>query len=333
MCKDCIQRESFNEKTHDIDIDAFKKVLRQIDKPFIESVFQSSINQYNDTYSGKRVPIDNRKIIIAYYFKNINTLRQYRTLDWEQGIEWENRTSKFTNKQTGITEEKYVHQNKSQDQVYTLNEDEDFEVTKDIIRLFGAGYKKSEYKAMWDKYDFLKKSYPDFTSLHIEALVTYVRFKVKEEMATAQGNAIDAEKWNNAATKAAEKAKINPNQLSKSDLQGGLNSFSELSLMVEQAVDVIPILPRFKFRPNDAIDFNIWCLINYLRELEGKERCNYEDVYKFYDERKKEYIAQYGDPYGIFSEDTTENNRETIKKFIALPKDYDEDNIVGDEDE
>ena len=107
-------------------------------------------------------------------------------------------------------------------------------------------------------------------------------------------------------------------------MQGGLNSFSELLMAVEQTVDVIPILPRFKFRPNDAIDFNIWCIINYLRDLEGKPLCSYEDIYKFYDQRKAEYIEQYGDPYGIFSGDPTEANRESVKKFITLPKDYED---------
>ena len=269
MCKDCIQNNSFNNETNDIDIESFKTILRQIDKPYIETIFQSSINQYNATYEGKNVPLDNRKIIIAYYFKNINTLRQYRTLDWNQGIEWEKRIMKLSkNSKPSKIEDKYtsksvdgdtnISNDTEEEKVYTLGDDDSFKVTDDIIRLFGGGYHKSDYKAMWDKYDFLSKNYPDLTNLHTEALVTYVRFKVKEEQATAQGDSINAEKWNNAATKAAEKAKINPNQLSQSDLQGGLNSFSELSLMVEQAVDIIPILPRFKFRPNDAIDFNVW---------------------------------------------------------------------------
>ena len=34
------------------------------------------------------------------------------------------------------------------------------------------------------------------------------------------------------------------------------------------------------------------------------------------------YIAQYGDPYGIFAEDTAKKNRDSVKKFIKLPNDY-----------
>ena len=104
---------------------------------------------------------------------------------------------------------------------------------------------------------------------------------------------------------------------------------SELTKSLEQAVDVIKILPRFKYRPNDAVDFNIWCYVNYERRLNGQPEVTYEDVYKFYDEKKKQYIEQNGDPYGIFSNDTTERNRDTVKTFIKLPDDYDD---LGGED-
>jgi hypothetical protein len=322
MCKTCIFEKCFNENINDIDVEMLKNILRQIDRPFIESVFQSSINQYNDLYEGKNVNPKNRTKIIGYYFKNIQTLRQYCTLDWNGGIEWNNRI--ISKNKDSTVEEKYTTKNSKDEEIYVLDDAADFVVTKDIIQLFGEGYKKFEYKAMWEKYDFLKKSCPVITNLHVEALVTYVRFKVKEEMATAQGNAIDAEKWNTAATKAADKAKINPSQLSQSDLQGGLNSFSEIFKAVEQAVDFIPILPRFRFRPNDALDFNIWCYINYIRDLEGKPLCEYEDVYGFYDKRKQEYLEQYGDPYDIFKDDPTVDNREKINKFISLPRDYED---------
>ena len=203
----------------------------------------------------------------------------------------------------------------------------DFEVTDDIKSLFGYGYSDIEYKKMYDKYEKLKLNYTLQTNLHQEALATYVRFKVKEEDATAAGNVDEAKKWYDAAQNAAEKAKLTPRQLTQADLQGGINSFSEIFKAVEQAVDVIPILPKFKFRPNDALDFNIWCYINYARDLQGLPQCSYEDVYKFYDKKKVEYLEQYGDPYGIFNDEPTEKNRENVKKFITLPKDYED----GDE--
>ena len=162
----------------------------------------------------------------------------------------------------------------------------------------------------------LKNNYKEKTNLHTEALLNYIRYRVKEEIATAKGDVKEAKEWGELANKAATSAKINPSQLSKADLSDGLSTFSELSQAVEKEVDIIPILPRFKYRPNDALDFNIWCYVNYIRDLGGLPPCNYEDVYSFYDRRKEDYIKQYGDPYGIFTDDTSEKNRDKIKIFI-----------------
>lgn len=323
FCKECIQNLCFDSESGRINIEKFKDILRQIDKPFIDSVLQSSINQYNKT-CGYKPSKENRKSIIGMYFKNIGTMSQYKHLTWIDGV---GSVKKEAPKQSvdKTSTEIYCVEDPSSlgERIYSAENLDDFEVTPEMINLFGSGYFKSEYKAMWDKYEFLRSSYPDVTNLHVEALVTYVKFKVKEEQATAQGNVSVAEKWYQQAIKAAEKAKINPNQLSQSDLQGGLNSFSELFMAVEQADDLFSILPRFKQRPNDSIDFNIWCYVNYIRDMEGKPACSYEDVYKFYDEKKKEYIAQHGDPYGIFTDDNSEANREAVKRFITLPSDYD----------
>lgn len=327
MCITCIKERCYNQETDSIDFSTFKDILRTIDKPYIEKVVNNSVKRYNDTFEGKPVESGNKMKIIGYYFSSIQALPQYKFLDWKQGVDLNIKLqSVSTDGIVQICEEKYDPQiNAHQDETYYLPLDSEFVVTQEMINLFGQGYKKTDYKAMWDKYQFLKKGYPDITTLHTEALVTYVRFKVREEQAVLSGMVAEAEKWSNAARNAADRAKINPSQLSQSDLQGGINSFSELFMSIEQVVDVIPILPQFKYRPNDAIDFIIWCLINYLRDLEGKQLCSYEDVYKFYDKRKSDYITQYGDPYGIFTDDPTETNRDSVKKFIMLPKDQDDD--------
>lgn len=311
MCKDCVKNACYNEETDDVDVEKLKNLLRQLDRPFILEYYDAAVSQYDKLYSGKRVSKRSRLEIVGYYFKNIQSLKQLKTLTWEDGF-------KYTSQNPEVIQSD--RRTEDDEIVYNFTE-EDFTVTHEIIRLFGEGYSKKEYKAMKTKYDFLKQNYPSITNLHVEALVNYVRLKVKAELATARGSISEAKSWDELATKAAEKAKINPSQLSQKDLQGGFNSFSETFQAVEQAVDVIPILPQFKYRPNDAPDFIIWCFINYLRRLEGKPDCSYEDVYHFYDERKDEYIKQYGDPYGIFTEDPTEKNREKIKQFIDIPND------------
>lgn len=316
ICKTCVKNGSYN-LDGSLNTELFKQKLMLMDKPYVPQALESAINEVNKSIKlGK-----GRTDVIGCYFKNVSTLPQYSKLSFLESINLISQGKEITDAVT-TTEKK----TKAKEEVY-IRQVDDFVVTNEMIDLFGEGYTKTEYRLMTKKFEKLKQTYVIQTNLHEEALATYVRFKVKEEQATSMGDVGSAEKWNRAAQEAADKAKLSPKQLTKSDLQGGLNSFSELLMAVEQAVDVIPILPSFKFRPNDAIDFNIWCIINYLRDLEGKPLCEYEDVYKFYDERKKAYVEQYGDPYGIFANDTTEDNREAIKRFIKLPKDY------GDDDE
>ncbi len=296
FCKHCIQDMCLDNKGR-LQIELVKDMLKAIDRPFIYDLYMTSLK------SSKVNPV-------GTYMKNI-AMKDCRDKTWEDSF-FENGTSvEVTNK---------IAQGKMYITPKIL------EVTEDMVNMFGSGYTDEEYVAMQKKYLFLKNNYQDITNLHVEALVTYIRFKVKEEMLTASGKVTEAEKWAKLAASAATSAKINPSQLSKSDLTGGLNSFGELIKAVEAAVDIIPILPQFKFRPNDALDFVIWCYVNYGRDLRGLPKCEYADVYKFYDRKKAEYLEQYGDPYNIFAEDTTLLNRDIISKFVIDPKE-----VLGDD--
>lgn len=328
FCKDCTIKACLDDQGH-VDVEKLDAVLQQMNRPFLSTVLDAAVSEHQNKYLHDEEKGNYHGPVVQLYMKNIGSLPQYSRLTYNQGIAAERIKSAGTDKKAAEVQEvtQYKNLSASESPVYLedFDDEDDFELTKEIVRKFGQGYTKSEYKAMVEKYDFLSQSYPDLTNLHTEALVTYIRYKVKEEFATSAGRVDEAEKWAALATKAADKAKINPSQLSQSDLQGGLNSFSELMMAIEQTVDIIPILPQFKFRPNDAVDFTIWCYVNYIRKAEGKPLCDYEDIYHFYDERKAEYIAQYGDPMGIFKDDPTEKNRDNVKRFITLPKDYSED--------
>lgn len=203
------------------------------------------------------------------------------------------------------------------------------EVTAEMRRFFGEEFSPKELIAMQQKYDFLKTDYDETTSMHVESLKNYVRLKVKEEFAIASDQVDEAKKWSSMATSAATACGINPSQLKKADLIGGISTFGELTQIIEEnANGVIPLMPSFQWRPDDALDFLLFSYINYARHLEGKELCKYEDVYKFYDERKQDYIKKTGDPYDIFKNDPSESNRERIKEFIKMPVDA-SDNQIG----
>lgn len=328
VCIVCVKNYIVNDDGT-ISKDKMKTMLQRLDKPLYWDSLDSAYMQYRKehSYLSDDEVAKNGKDIIGLYFKNI-MLRQDRDKSFEDSEKDGFMHQNSNRPRDNIKKiEKMYKNNPCISHIKSEFDIGDFLVTDDIKSLFGYGYDDIEYKKMYDKYEKLKLNYSLQTNLHQEALATYVRFKVKEEDATAAGNVDEAKKWYDAAQNAAEKAKLTPKQLTQADLQGGINSFSEIFKAVEQSVEVIPILPQFKFRPNDALDFNIWCYINYARDLQGLPQCEYEDVYRFYDKKKKEYLEQYGDTYGIFDDEPTEKNRENVKKFITLPNDYEE----GDE--
>lgn len=327
-CKSCILKYSLLE-TGEIDEEKFKSVLQQIGKPYYKDLVSVAVNQYKKEHSF--IPDEEVKYhgkeIIGIYFTKQNSLRQYQSKSYidsekdgfvrKQGVQASDVAINTAIKQT------YEDRHKA--------DIGDFKVTEDIKELFGDGYTTVEYKKMYEKYEKLKLNYTLQTNLHQEALATYVRFKVKEETATAEGNVDEAKKWYDAAQNAAASGKLTPKALTAADLQKGMNSVSELIKAVEQATDVIKILPQFKYRPNDSPDFTIMCYVNYERDLNGQPQVPYEDIYSFYDKKKKEYIEQNGDPYGIFDNDPSERNRDTVKTFLKMPDDYEE--LAGGDDE
>ena len=329
ICKDCFIKNSIDEETGEIDEIKFKNMLRRTDFPYYRDNLQSATLQFKKEHGY----IEENDVkyhgadIIKLYMKNVCSLRQLSTKRFEDSekdgfIQKRSTVLKSADDNIKMLNNDVVEKQKKNKKHYS--DASDFNVTDEIKDLFGDGYTTSEYKKMYDKYEKLKLNYTLQTNLHQESLATYVRFKVKEEIATSEGKVDEAKKWYDAAQNAAASGKLTPKALSAADLQQGMNSVSELIKAVEQATDVIKILPQFKYRPNDSVDFTIMCYINYERKLNGQPEVPYEDIYAFYDKKKQEYINQNGDPYGIFINDPTVKNRDTVKTFLKMPDDYEE---------
>jgi hypothetical protein len=287
-CKDCMNQYYIDQytKTNGNTSLAIYKTCRKFDYPFISEKLDHALNQLKELEGS-------REKVFQIYMTKLFSMK-FKLGD---PICFEHGETEFR--------EVYIPEGTT---------------SEELEQKWGLGFKPYEYDAFEKKYKFLTNNYPEKTSLHTEALYRYIRFSCKAELAMADNNSKEAKEWDTMASKAASDAKINPKQLTQADLQGGLTCFSEVSQMAEQVVDIIEILPQFKYRPIDAVDFIMWCYINYERDAQGLPQVSYRDVWSFYDKKKKEYLDQYGDPYGIFTNDPTEDNRPNIEKFITLPK-------------
>jgi len=251
-CKQCLKQMIIDENNN-VQLDLIKRMLQIIDRPFMWDIWITSNNEEGDS--------------LGVYMKNL-ALTQNRYLTWKDSV---------FDPQT-VTQMNYNS---------TLKQSE-FLLTDEIIDKWGAGYKKDEYQAFERKYHLLKNNYPEKTAMHTEALLNYIRYRVKEELATASGQVKEAKEWGGLAKDAATAAKINPSQLSAADLTDGLSGFGQLVRAVEQVVDIVEILPKFKQKPQDNVDFTLWCYINYVRGLKGLGDCEYKDIYGFYKQKRKD---------------------------------------------
>ena len=260
-CKKCCINKGLNQNGQ-VDLEKFKEMLMQVDRPFLYQTFYDNVKKYEKIETA-----------IGFYFKDLGMV-QNRKLRYKDSI----------------FEVKNDSDIGDLDEVY-IGEIADFSNSerRNLIDKWGIGYSDDELYSFEKKYDLLKNNYPEKTAMHTEALFTYIRYRVKEELATAKGDVGEAQKWGTLADKASERAKINPSQLSKADLSNGLNGFGEMARAVEKAVDIIEILPKFKEKPQDKVDFTLWCYINYVRRLKNLPDAEYKDIYNFYEERKKEY--------------------------------------------
>ncbi|WP_079709851.1 hypothetical protein [Paraliobacillus ryukyuensis] len=266
VCKDCVF--SMVDET---DIRSVQDMLRMIDKPFYHSLWESSIEESSKT----------GRSLFGTYMKNV-VMGQYKGDTWNDSdfndIPTDNKNGEYDSTN---------HPNSSD-----FNRDY-------LMNKWGFGYTDEEYDYFERKYNILKNNYQEKTSMHTEALLTYIRYRVKEEIATAHGDNKAAKDWGTLASNAADKAKINPSQLSQADLSDGLDTFGQLIRAVETSEDIIPILPQFKQKAHDKVDFALWCYVNYIRDMQGKDLADYQDIYAFYEDRKKEYEEEFDFSQGV----------------------------------
>lgn len=220
--------------------------------------------------------------------------------------EFKNKNSKKTTTKKETIETPIENNNLSVE-AEIANEKTDREEFRDkCVDIFGAGYSDNEYNELYRLFNKLANNYPLRTSFHIEALATYVKYAYRRNVAIAEGDAESAKLWGSLAKDQADKAKINPNQLSAADLSDGMTSFSQLSQVVEKAQDIIPLLPQFREEPKDRVDYTLWEYINYTMHLLGKPSIPYSDIYKFLDTRyeslKKRYKFMKKEDDGNFDE-------------------------------
>ena len=164
----------------------------------------------------------------------------------------------------------------------------------DLKNKWGAGFTSDEYARMEKLFDELAKFKSKKNVIQTNALIEYVRLKIKLDDAVGKGDLKEIEKWQKLTDSAAKNAGVRLDQLTAEDMGEGIDSWTTLVELVEEYDSVIPIMPKVKKMPYDDIDFIIWEVVNYCRRLMELPEVEYKDVWNYIDERFLEEMKRRG---------------------------------------
>lgn len=265
ICKKCVAKMiDYNN------IDTIYTVMQTLDIPFFYNRWEEAVKNKPDNPFGS-------------YIRQANS-----GINEFEGARWKDSVFKANENQ--------INKNISEISASTnMIDGQELERLKDK---FGYGYPDEEYLLFEKKYDELRPSFLLPTTMHEECLREYCIDKVKESLAKAKGDFKEAKEWASMAKEQANSGRLNPSQMSKSDLTGGLDTFGQMSRMVEQTPEgeFMNILPIFLQKPKDRVDITLWLYVNYIRDLKGLEECDYKEIWEFYNKRVAEYEKKMTDP-------------------------------------
>lgn len=302
ICRDCLGRIAKNGDKEEI-----FKILKDMGIPYVDSVWEDCVKS-----GGKNLFLNYVKQMTSELYKDLP----------EKSDEELEEIKKRNERKERIVIIDDSSQKKENSNLSAKNKKKKQHSLRDLKNYWGVE-NEEELTLMQDLFDSATENIQNLDSNREELIKVAIMYRAKEILSLRKGNVDNIKKWSDLASKAYMNAKLNATQVDE-DVLKGVSSFSEMSKLMESTYDVIHILPRFMYQPNDAVDFILWQYINYVRGLQGKDDCRYEDIWNFYDLKKKQYIESTGDPYKIFETDPTNMNRSLIQKF--LEDTYDKEN-------
>lgn len=232
VCKKCI-----SEQIDEEDISSVRRILRQIDKPFIYSLWESALRSDKDTFGS--------------YMKMINSLPQYKEMTYDDSTE-----------QSVIDDSNNFSDDEDIDEIDI--DDETIKVTNEVKYRFGLGYKNEEYIKMEKFYRDMRDTHTITTPQHIEMLVEICKVNIEKDRALKDRNVGDYKKLSDAFKVLIADAGFRPADKVSGNEAVGIRTFSQIFEEIEKDgfIEPAPIEVH-----EDVLDRTIMYLSNYTRRL------------------------------------------------------------------
>jgi hypothetical protein len=200
VCKTCFL-EYVNE-----DVDKLKEALRMIDRPFSTEILKSSQEEAES----------NGKSLVGMVMKNLG-LRQNRTLTWAD--------SEFKGH---VSHQEVNYESDLEDEV------EDVVVDKEMIKMWGRGYKKSEYEYLSNFYDEYRHSYATDTPVQINLYKNIAKVHLQAEKELSDGQTKTFKELMELSSKLHNDGNIKPIQSTGANDDRGLSAYGLWIKTIEQ---------------------------------------------------------------------------------------------------
>jgi hypothetical protein len=228
LCKKCIQDE-----INVADINTVKKMLRQIDKPFIAIEWQKCLE------SGKEP--------FGWYLRQISSLHQYKGMGYEDSIDGK------------VDAYGYKLQND------LLTEDDIFEKpTIEIIRKWGTGYSNKEYYELESTWKEMSDANDISTPQHRKQLIYYCKIAILLDRAIDEGDPQKIERLNKQFLEIQKNSGFRPIDRKNGSESSGIRSFGVIFEEVERDGFIEPWDIEVT---QDIVDKTILYMANYTRKL------------------------------------------------------------------
>ena len=256
ICSDCVR------KIVDVNsLDSVIDFLRQIDKPFLKTHWNSAI-------ASNRHPL-------GEYIRQMNSLSHVRGL-----------TFKDSDGYAGSGEVDVKDEVQRIDAVET-EKGEIIEYSDDLLKKWGRGYKKDEYLFLEKYYLDMLEQYDVKTPTHKDTLRQLSYLSVDRDRLRQEGNWGDYHKISQTMRDMIKYAGFTPSEIKGTDEESGLRTFSQIFEEVEKHGFRKPPPSNFN---EDIVDGIIISLLNYYNRLFGQEVLSSvpddikEELEKFYDD-------------------------------------------------
>jgi hypothetical protein len=237
LCKTCIK-----EMMPEDDLEKVQSVLRKIDKPFLIDVWNNAKSSTNQT--------------VGDYFRQINSLHQYRNLTYDDSI--------FYDKDNSIVEKEISKASESIEEVET--EHGKIAVTKELKSKWG-NYPNRDILEMEKLYVEMERANDISTPQHKRQLFFYCKLNVLMDKALEEGDFGGYEKLSRQFDNLTKSSGFRP--IDKKDTNMGIRTFSQIYEEVEKDgyIEPYPITER-----QDIVDRTIQYILNYQLKLLNAEQ-------------------------------------------------------------